>query len=79
MATNFWPRLWVVKFIVFKNIRNQESNEVFESYRQQGLADIISGLSKEMLKEDHVLNLSTTFTMLQRTISLLISMNVMLM
>jgi len=35
----------VVKFIVFKNIRNQESNEVFESYRQQGLADIISGLS----------------------------------
>jgi len=45
----------VVKFIVFKNIRNQESNEIFESYRQQGLADIISGLSKEMLKEDHVL------------------------
>jgi len=45
----------VVKFIVFKNIRNLESNNEFESYRQQGLADIISGLSKEMLKEDHVL------------------------
>ena len=45
----------IVKFIVFKNIRNQESNEEFENFRQQGLTGIIPRLSKEMLKEDHVL------------------------
>ena len=45
----------VVKFIVFKNIRNLESNNEFESYRQQRLANIIPGLSKKILKEDHVL------------------------
>ena len=45
----------VVNFIVFKNIRNLESNNEFESYRQQRLANIIPGLSKKMLKDEQVL------------------------
>jgi DNA/RNA-binding domain of Phe-tRNA-synthetase-like protein len=44
-----------VNFIVFKNIRNQISDQSFNNYQQHVLSDVISGLSKEMLKTDHVL------------------------
>lgn len=45
----------VVNFIVFKNIRNKKSDQSFNSYQQHVLSDVNSRLSKEMLKQDPVL------------------------
>jgi len=45
----------VVNFIIFKNIQNQNSDPSFNNYQQHVLSEIIPGLSKEMLKTDHVL------------------------
>ncbi len=45
----------VVNFIVFKNLKNQKSDLSFYEYEQQVLSELIPGLNKEMIKEDHVL------------------------
>ncbi|MCZ6803195.1 MAG: phenylalanine--tRNA ligase beta subunit-related protein [Proteobacteria bacterium] len=45
----------IVNFVIFKNIRNRKSDQSFHHYQQQVLSELIPDLSKEMLKEDHVL------------------------
>lgn len=45
----------VVNFIVFKNIRNRKSDQLFNDYQQQVFSELIPDLSKEMLKKDPVL------------------------
>ncbi|MCZ6804316.1 MAG: phenylalanine--tRNA ligase beta subunit-related protein [Proteobacteria bacterium] len=45
----------VVNFIVFKNIRNRKSDQSFNDFQQQMFSELIPELSKEMLKNDPVL------------------------